>query len=561
MRLRDALIPSILAPAATTAVLPTRPPLRDGARFAALQSTDIRERLPNAEPKTNEQDDSSILIPEPPPLREGDAAAIVLIGVKITGATVFAAEDFAPLYDKLLARPISVSDIAKLVEAITDMYRREGYFLSRALAPAQDASDGILRIEIAEGHIAHVLIEGNAPQRVRRQLRSLKEETPLRLSALERKLALVGDLPGVKVRSSRIEPDPGDLTRHLLIVKVDVDRLEAAAYVDNRGTPEAGEIQAYGRVAANSVVRAGDRLSVDIFTVPDDPQELVLSEIAYQAPLNDAGTYITISGMASKFDAGALLAALDTESRTWQVSARLSHPIIRQRKTSLWANVAFESRDIMEERMGVMQFEDKLRVAKASVNFQSSYWNGSTSIYAELSRGLNVLSASNGGSPLSRPDADGEFTKIEGRLSRYQNIGKSFGLFASVAGQASSEPLLASEEFAIGGAQFGRAYNYAEISGDDAIAALIELRFGRRSQFKFLDFYQFYGFYDVGTAWNDNAAPQFGELTIRSAGGGVRLNLPASLYINLEAARPLNRIPATQNDRDWRAFFAVSKSF
>jgi len=535
------------------------PPLRDSARLASVQVNDIGRRLPRKESEPEAAQPSSPEILPAPPLREAATEPFILSGVAVRGAAVFEPEAFAPLYDRYLARAISVKDVAEIAERITDLYRREGYFLARATVPSQDPVDGVLRINVAEGYIARVAVKGDAPAAVRRRLRELTEERPLKIGTLKRALALVGDLNGVTVTSSSLEPDPNDLAAYFFIVHVDVDHVEASLYADNRGTKEAGKAQTYARVAANSVLRTGDQLSLGLFTTPDDPEELILGQVSYQTPLTDLGAYATASGMISRFDAGASLAALDTESITKRGSIRFSYPFIRNRKLSLWGNVGFEARNIREEQAGLMQFEDKLRIVRLSTNYQHRYWNGATSASASISRGLNALDASKAAGTLSRPDANGEFTKLYGQLTRYQNIGQTFGVYVAVAGQWSSDPLLASEEFQLGGAQYGRAYDYAELSGDDGVAALIELRYGRKPDLSFLDFYQLYGFYDFGAVWNENVPPAFRELTLQSAGGGMRLTLPASLHLNFEAARPINRVPFTQNDKDWRGFFSVSK--
>lgn len=538
---------------------PARPALRDGVKLASLQPTDIEDRLPERNETAIQPKTEQIAMP-PPPLRDGGHPPFVLTAVEVIGASVFPPAEFAPLYDDLLARLVSLTDITVLTDRITAMYRREGYFLSRAIAPAQDASGGVLQIDIVEGFIAEVIIEGDAPAAVKRRLNALTAKRPLRLAELERALALVGDLPGISVKSSRLEPEIDDLARHRLIVELDGDRFEASLYIDNRGTDAAGPVQAHARAAANSIALTGDKLSVGVFTIPDDPDELILGDISYQTPLTDAGTYVILSGMVSKFDAGASLLALGTQSKTKRISIQFSHPIVRQRKLSLWGNIGFEGRDIEEEQLGAPQFEDKLRIIHGSANYQHDHWNGLTSVYARLSHGLNMFDAASGAS-LSRPDADGGFTKLEGQITRYQNIGNTFGLYASVAGQFSDQPLVASEEFSVGGARYGRAYDYAELTGDDGVAVLAEFRHGRNPNTDLLDFYQFYGFYDFGAVWNDNSLPGFGEATLASAGAGLRLTFPESIYVTLEAARPLTRTPFTQGDRDWRGFFSVSKSF
>ncbi|MHA7872447.1 MAG: ShlB/FhaC/HecB family hemolysin secretion/activation protein, partial [Hyphococcus sp.] len=298
-----------------------------------------------------------------------------------------------------------------------------------------------------------------------------------------------------------------------------------------------------------------------VFFIPDQPDELILAEMGYQLPIGDAGTNITLSGAVSKFDAGAFLGTLGTESRQSSVTVNIAHPLIRRRKMALWGNVGLEGRDIEEEQLNSPTFEDSLRILYGALNFRDDRANGVTTLSGRVSAGLNMLGASVGGGSLSRPDADGEFTKFNLYLSRYQNIGKTFGVYAAFAGQASLNPLLASEEFAIGGANFGRAYDYGELVGDDGLATLVELRYGRSPNIGLLDFYQLYGFYDYGVVWNDNATPGFDSLSMASAGAGLRLRFPHAVSATFEIARPLDRTPFTQNDRDWRGFFSVSKSF
>ncbi|MEO1252868.1 MAG: ShlB/FhaC/HecB family hemolysin secretion/activation protein [Pseudomonadota bacterium] len=538
-----------------------RPSLRDGFVLANVQLTEIERRLPESATEKEAVETAIPVLPPAPPLREGPAGSLVLLAVEIYGATAYRPEEFAPLYENLLARPVTMDDVASLTGAITETYRRDGYFLSRAVAPAQSVDDGVLRINIQEGYLKAVVVKGDAPQAARRRLKALKDEKPLRLSTLERTLLLVSDLSGVSVSDLRITPDPLDLAAHMLTVDVDIDQFEADVYIDNRGTEDAGPLQAYASASVNSIVRTGDRLKAGFFTIPEAPGELILGDLSYQLPITDSGAYVTLSGLVSRFDAGALLAALDTEIRTKQIAMRLSYPFIRTRNQSLWGDIAFEGRDIEEEQLGAPQFEDKLRIVSAAANYRRDYWNGVTTLSAEASRGLNMFGASAGDASLSRPDADGSFTKIEGQVARYQNIGKTFGVYAAAAGQVSFEPLLASEEFAVGGTRFGRAYDFAELTGDDGFATLVELRHGRDPGISILDFYQIYGFYDYGTVWNDNASPEFSRLSLSSAGVGLRLTFPAALFVTVEAARPLDRVPFTQNDRDWRGFFSVSKTF
>ena len=104
--------------------------------------------------------------------------------------------------------------------------------------------------------------------------------------------------------------------------------------------------------------------------------------------------------------------------------------------------------------------------------------------------------------------------------------------------------------------RIGRGYDTGEITGEDGIGGVVELRFSD-SPCDWLG-YQLYGFYDAGIVWNDNAAPGAGDATLNSAGAGVRFNLPRGLFLSYEAAKPLTRTPAVPGDKDVRHFFSLS---
>ncbi|MHA7873112.1 MAG: POTRA domain-containing protein, partial [Hyphococcus sp.] len=206
--------------------------MRDQGVLRLAQQLDINSRLA---PQNGDATSSDIQLAPKPTLREGGDAVFVLTAVEFTGLTVFSPDEFAALYDNYLARAVTLDDVSRLVDAVTQAYHRQGYFLTRATAPAQNGAGGVLRIDIAEGYIDHVKINGDAPARVKRMLAKLKDERPTQLKSLERTLTLIGDLNGVSVVSSQLHPDPDVPARHLLEVEVAVDHAQASLYVDNRG--------------------------------------------------------------------------------------------------------------------------------------------------------------------------------------------------------------------------------------------------------------------------------------------------------------------------------------
>jgi hemolysin activation/secretion protein len=522
---------------------------------------DIGQRLPPEMPAES----AEVMAPVAPAVRpspEQGPEPFVLTAVSIRGATVFGAQDFAPLYEPYLARRVGVSELAALAEAITRKYRSAGYFLSRAVIPAQSAESGFLLIDIVEGYISEIRIEGADVRAVRERVEAIVGRRPLRLAELDRTLSLIADISGVSVTATRVEPDLADMSVHRLVLSVAFDSLQASLYVDNRGTDTVGRLQTYGRASMNSVLVDGDQFAVGLFTTPRSFEGLLYGEAAYATIINRHGTTITGSVGLTTSDVGANLFGLPTEGRIERVSLQLSHPFARSRNFSLWTIFGLEARNLRGAQSGITTYDERLRTLSDALALRHNAGNGTTLIYAEASGGLEGLGASDPhGALLSRVDARTDFMKAELQLSRYQNIGRTFGLYVAASGQLSADPLPASEEFAVGGAQFGRAYDYWAISGDHGVSTQIELRHGKNPGWPLLRFYQLYGFYDVGWVWNRNTAPEFREWSLESAGVGVRLTLPRSLYLTYESAWPLSQTPYVPLGYSWRNYFSLSVSF
>jgi hemolysin activation/secretion protein len=498
----------------------------------------------------------------PPTLAAEEKQPFILTAVTLRGATVFKPQDIAPLYERYLTRFVDVSDIAKIAEAITEKYRSAGYFLSRAIVPAQDTASGLLVVDVIEGYINDVRLEGDDMLRVRERAQALLNSRPLRLADLDRTLSLIGDMNGVSITQSRIEPNPTDMSLHRLVLSIENRMVQASLYADNRGTESAGRLQTYARARLNSVLQEGDQFAMGFFTNPSPFKNLMYGEWSYTALMGSSGTQLTASAGVTTSDAAANLFGLQTDGEVKRVSLRLSHPFIRSRDFSLWGNLGLDARNLHGEQFGVTVYDERLRLLSGSLSLRHDGGNGTTNLYTEVTGGLGGLGASDGGDALlSRADAHPQFLKAELLLSRYQNIGRTFGVYVAVAGQISADPLPASEEFAVGGAEFGRAYDYWAISGDHGASGQVELRHGRNPGLPLIKFYQLYGYYDIGWVWNRNAAAGFGERSLESAGVGLRLTLPGSLYLTYESAWPLSQTPSVPLDYAWRNYFSVSANF
>jgi len=496
----------------------------------------------------------------PEPERPSEAElSFLLSAVVFEGNTRFPASDFIPFYEDFLLQHIGRKEVEAIASAVTEYYRSRGYLLSWAEVPAQSVSAGVLRVRVIEGHVTRTILAESFSenQAIARFVSEIEAERPLSRQTLEKYLLLIEDLPGVTIERSTLSStdQPGQF---VLSVTGREDRLDGGAYLDNRGTPESGRWQALLVAGENNTLGLGEHLELDFFTVPNEPAELLYFGVRSSLPVGSLGTMVFLDASQSFQEPGASLEDVNSEGDATRIKSGLKHPVIRKREFSLWVGSSFEIINVDEDRNNSAFVRDRLRVVRGSIELRArDEWAGSTLAEFEVSRGLDIIGASDEGDPtLSRDDGDPDFTKLAVDVTRIQKIYGPVQLRAAASGQIARNPLLSSEEFDLGGSQFGRAYDFSELSGDHGLAGSLELRLN--SEETDLGRFQLYSFIDGGAVWQKGSSDS-DELV--SAGAGVRWLLLERLNLGLELAQPINRDVDSTGDRDLRVLFSVAARY
>lgn len=518
----------------------------------------IEEAKPARPEREQEIETDTKAVAEPEKEAPDDGVSFILGGVVVEGSSVFEPSRFTEFYTGLIARQVTSADIDRVAKAITDLYKQEGYVFSRAEVRPQEVASGVLIIDVVEGYIAEVDIQGEGldPAHFQTYFGDLLAERPTRLSTMERALYLTGDLPGYWVAKSNVVEGevPG---AYVLQVTLGYDAYDFYTYLDNRGTPESGRLESWTSVGANDVLGLNERLQLGFFTNPLEPAEVLYGEFAWTQPIGTAGTSMTATLSATETDAGGGDRELDLESKSRSATLDVFHPLLRGSKHSIWVTGSFDVLHLRENQRGNDNFEDRTRVLRAGLRYLGiNRWSGDHFLQLEASRGLEILNSSktNDGT-LSRNDAETDFTKIEFFGRRVQRLGQMFSFELAGKAQWSDAPLLTSEEFSLGGGAFGRAYDFGELEGEGGVAGLAEARVDLGQYVDFMNQIQFYGFYDVGTVFRDNFQSDWESLA--SAGGGVRLSA-YGLNTDLQIAKPMTRRPTGQEDENPRYMFSLS---
>jgi len=384
----------------------------------------------------------------------------------------------------------------------------------------------------------------------------------LRALDLERYLLLIDDLPGVAAKSvlTPSEDKPSATTMTLILAD---KAFEGYVGADNRGSKFNGPYQFSGGVTANSLLGSYDRTGLQ-GVVTSQTEELLFMNAFYDLPVNQEGTRLFFSGSVSESEPGSSLKKFDINGDSTSITLRLTHPFLRSRGKNLTGYLGFTGRNSTTKILGSLDSEDRLRVATIGVSYDFADKNkGINLIRLNLSQGLNIFDATESGSSnLSRTQGRSDFTKLTGSFMRMQSMASSWNLLGAASWQYSFDKLLASEEFGVGGSQYGRAYDSSEITGDHGIAFKVELQKAFRPAWDYLSDFQLYSFLDYGSVWNKvqtSTGAKRQDLT--SIGLGMRFNVTDSISGYLEMNKPVSDNVAAEGNKDPRFFFSLSNRF
>lgn len=523
------------------------------------------ERLDRADPARQERTQpklpSDLDTPTPiaAPTRDASVApsAILARAIAIDGAVEVPLDDFAPVVADYTGRKLIRGELRALAAAVSGVARARGYPFATASIPPQKLTDGVLRVLLDEGRVDSVRVEGEAGSAVERILTPLANGRPIRQAALERVLLLAGDVPGVTVRSTKIVRESG---RPVLLVAATREAASGRIAIDNRSTDELGPVRARLRLDLNRLLADDDQLTVEGGANPLNPREFALAVLGYEKGLGARGATLSASGSYARTRPSGGLADLDTRGESYRLALGASYPLLRTREASVWAALDLYHRRSRQSQLGARIRLDRITALAARLDGVVALGGGRLSGRLVVTQGLDLFDATERGDPLaSRRDGDARFTKLEGSLSWTGRLVGDLGLRLAAEGQIASRPLLAFEEFGIGGARFARGYQYSERQGDQGVAGSAELRYEIGDLAKPVRDLQAFGFIDGGLV--DDLRIDNDDDELASAGGGLRARLLRRLLADIEVAFPLSGARLDSGDKSPRVAFELRALF
>ena len=420
----------------------------------------------------------------PPPVYPSDRLSggvrIVVSRFRVTGATAFPAEELQKLLEPFSGRPIGNEELEEARLAITRKYVSAGYVSSGAIIPDQEVRDGTVEIRVIEGRLAGMTVAGEhgfRPEFVESRM-ALGAGPPLNVARVQERMQLLLQNPQIE----RINAELGAGTRPgEALLRLDVTEAPrgtwGAAIANNR-SPAIGSARGEISFAYRNPSGRGDALGFRVGAAEGLGDFLA----TYALPVSARDT-----ALALKFErvdtqiVEAPFDLLDIENESEYAEVGLFHPVYRTLERRLDLGASLTRRTNASFLLGQpFSFSPGLEDGRSVVTALrlSADWvdRGLDQVFAArltLSRGIDAL----GATILPGEEPDSRFTTGLAQVQLARRLGsRGDQVLLRADWQDAGESLLASEKFALGGAQSVRGYRENALVRDNGWVVSAEYR-------------------------------------------------------------------------------------
>jgi hemolysin activation/secretion protein len=480
--------------------------------------------------------------PQSQPALEGVPETLFIKKIAVVGSTVFSPDEIAKVLKPYTLRRLSFVELLEAQKAITQLYLDNGYITSGAYIPPQKLQDGIATIEVIEGTVADIEIEGldrlNSGY-IRSRL-NIATQAPVNREKLLNALQLLKLNPLISTVSAELAAGTKTGTSILKIRVAEADPVDFILSWDNYRAPSVGTNRRQAQLTHRNLLGFGDRFNVSYINTDGSNS---LSNLSYSIPVNARNG--TLDLRYSYTDSEIIeepfnQADIKSESSIYDLAFR--QPLYQTVNQDLAIGLAFSRTNsqstVQDQPLPTTGSDSEGKTNISALRFFQEYTKRDAkqvfALRSQFSLGIDVFDATDNGS--NSPDS--KFLAWRGQAQYLRQFNSNLSFIWRSDLQFANEPLVPIEQFSLGGAISVRGYRQDSLLGDNGLFTSAEIRATVLRIPDWSTSLELTPFLDFGKVWNSDDL-SIDTNTLLSLGLGLRLLISDRFAARLDYGIPL----------------------
>ena len=498
-------------------------------------------------------------------IEEYATKGVYVENIEVSPSQILTEKEIKDILEDYTQTNITFTQLEEIVARINKLYLEKGYVTARAYLPEQTVENETIRIELLEGKVGDISIEGNRWTRTRyiRDRITLKKGELFSIQQLEQNLMTFNRYnDGVELNGTLVpgQSEMGTTDVHLKVKERLPFRL--TALVDNAGRSTIGKYRAGLMLQDESLFGLRDKLTIGAYA-----NKCSVTPFAdYNIPVNkkDGRVGFSFSSSNSKIGHGPYR-DFNIKSRSQNYSLYYLQPIYRRPWTELTSIASVAYKRATTSFDGHDLYTDQVTSAQVGLNFRYDSKRGIWYLSQNVSYAFPIF------------DSRSNYLKLDGSILRLHDFGHGFvgtlrGNYQVIPNR-DVVPYL--DQFIAGGVATVRGYSEGLLIGRSGYIVSAEMMFpmgpraikSRKDKEKMIPFI---GNYLKGFVFADHAGvfPYKGsgigsegynsDDFLASLGFGIKINLPGSASLRLSWGFPLMRNSHEEEYHQGRFHFELS---
>ena len=376
-----------------------------------------------------------------------------------------------------------VDGLLAAADALERAIEEAGVAFQRVVLPPQSLHDGTVVLRVAVFRVARVEVRGarhHSEANVRRSVPSLREgETP-DTGAIARDMAEANRLgwktANLTFRESETDPEGLDA-----VLEVE-DRRPWLAWsgLDNTGSADTGRFRWSLGASAGNLFDRDHSVNASYVTSPGHTDQVSQWAASYTAPVHGLGGTLSAYYVRSDVDTGRVLDLLDVSGAGEFAGLQYTRELRRRGRLSQRLSVGIEDRRFDNEVLlaGSDIAPPAVRSRPVSLGWAAEYAGDGWGLDVRMQYARSLESGSGNDDTaydLNREGARPGWDVVRGGATLTWSLPAGWTARGLVDGQAANEPLVAGEQYGLGGAGTVRGFSEREVARDEGVRGSVEL--------------------------------------------------------------------------------------